>query len=1447
MLSSRNLTFGNGRQMNDPADLLEWIDFLKSSSGFSGAWPYFDPEGQQALPVKPRDPGEGPAEGEEVNVWIARSNMFNNRFQMYQAEVADIKRVEVIVLKTIGPNYSNLTAGMNGPDTVKAVYDACVTFSPQVKKQLVAHWAELLQHSTFRSMPLEAWRDDVLRTYDRLEKHKADRVEGVAPYQEFIVTVSTVHEVSYWVAKVKEESKALTDTNIVTNLGTFRSFVHTVIEVLVEQIAARDPIHTINLTFGGAIANSAAESAAKPTTERVDEKANNGENPYRDAICDCCNIKGHIVPSCRILKRVIMKDDRGNTNETLWNTITRYANSPANEKKVSGIRETMMGPSYNYRKHNGRGKGRGRGGGGSGYQPRGGYRQDRAAVADGNIATINSIAMLNGPANLSFWDEVLAMIDETPKAVPVVNYTPETWSKMATVWLEKQASADQRSVGDRNGESDAEEPSEASEEGPEANTSKLSSDHFESDRESTAESVGLVPPPSSPLPESFFHWREAEEEDDDSALTDTEEVLVPPTPIVEPPTPQKDLRLRNRVSLATGAKLHNTYMERMGPLMAERLGESDEEDVPMPDAVPEEGPQRILVGSRELRRLAPANIISQRTRSRPPINYQVPGSFSPEDDHILAINHLSVSDILSTSVIVDGGANLSAFNDRDRFESYTAFDRTLEVSAGSIVTAILGEGVAKVAVFNEDWKKVWLRIKGVYFPGLHTSVISQSQLRKNGFYHDDLNDCFRSLNTNTIAFRVERRFGLYLAESGDDFTPQGRRTEALVEEEEIGLLATIRSRRVRPVTAEASAEVWHERLAHPGPVAMEQMTARAGVKVKGIKTVDCNTCGITKVTRVVWMNPQKPRTDQPFGHVVVDIMFYPNPETVTGRGQGALLHLTCVNTHVRIASYIPNKSGDELFDFLRTAREQLRGKYDVTMAWIQCDNERGIAGIKMSKRLEALGFELISTSRDTPHQNPAEPNGRVLASTIRRLAVSTGLPTHLWPQLADMAVHILNRTPQQRLGWKSPLESLSGWLRIHRADRFGSLPEEPIQSLAHLRVPGCKVFIVNKFQRVKKSDSKLAPIGLQGYLCGYKSTSQYRIFIPQLQRVVDSADVLFNEKVTYKSDTEEINTPISSSLRDDLSGMADLAAREAATVEVEDFAINFNTATVPATVPPIQQTDFPDPATAEATAGAIAEPPTDQHGLITPSPTPSPAAARFALINTLVAEEAAMGRLYSARATRVKRNTLARPVPAGVPKHWGDVLHSREREAWMAAAHAEVQRLREKSVFEEISADTAKQHGWKPIATGWVFTEKAGGKKKGRVVVRGDQQPDLGLETYAATIAARTYRLLCAVAAKFGLSLVQYDTVAAFCNAPLPDEEVVVVTPPAGYSKTSVTPVYWKLKKALYGLRRAPLLWYQTLRSALHDIGLTTLREDSCVASNGRITVFWHVDDLIFM
>ena len=63
--------------------------------------------------------------------------------------------------------------------------------------------------------------------------------------------------------------------------------------------------------------------------------------------------------------------------------------------------------------------------------------------------------------------------------------------------------------------------------------------------------------------------------------------------------------------------------------------------------------------------------------------------------------------------------------------------------------------------------------------------------------------------------------------------------------------------------------------------------------------------------------------------------------------------------------------------------------------------------------------------------------------------------------------------------------------------------------------------------------------------------------------------MLINERATYKSDTKEINTLISSSLRNDIKNIANLAASKVAIVEVEDFTISFNPTAVLATVLPL--------------------------------------------------------------------------------------------------------------------------------------------------------------------------------------------------------------------------------------------------------------------------------------
>ena len=88
-------------------------------------------------------------------------------------------------------------------------------------------------------------------------------------------------------------------------------------------------------------------------------------------------------------------------------------------------------------------------------------------------------------------------------------------------------------------------------------------------------------------------------------------------------------------------------------------------------------------------------------------------------------------------------------------------------------------------------------------------------------------------------------------------------------------------------------------------------------------------------------------------------------------------------------------------------------------------------------------------------------------------------------------------------------------------------------------------------------------------------------------------------------------------------------------------------------------------------------------------------------------------------------------------------------------------------------------------------------------MVRGDQEKrSLYKDTYAATLAGKLFRVLMAIAAQFNLELLQYNAVNAFVNANL-DEEKFIKLPPGYWEPGKVL----SLKKALYGLRKSPVLW----------------------------------------
>ena len=106
----------------------------------------------------------------------------------------------------------------------------------------------------------------------------------------------------------------------------------------------------------------------------------------------------------------------------------------------------------------------------------------------------------------------------------------------------------------------------------------------------------------------------------------------------------------------------------------------------------------------------------------------------------------------------------------------------------------------------------------------------------------------------------------------------------------------------------------------------------------------------------------------------------------------------------------------------------------------------------------------------------------------------------------------------------------------------------------------------------------------------------------------------------------------------------------------------------------------------------------------------------------------------------------------------------------------------------------------------WVFNYKyseAGylDRFKARLVVRGDQMWWDSGDTYAATLASKSFRVLLAIIAYFNLEVDQLDVVSAFLNSSM--DEKVYICHPARFFKYG-----WclLLLRALYGLPKSPKL-----------------------------------------
>jgi len=799
---------------------------------------------------------------------------------------------------------------------------------------------------------------------------------------------------------------------------------------------------------------------------------------------------------------------------------------------------------------------------------------------------------------------------------------------------------------------------------------------------------------------------------------------------------------------------------------------------------------------------------------------------------------------LKDAFILDSGSTTHICNNLSRLEDVRPPVMGDYIWAGNSRVWIKGYGAVKVTAEGSQGKQTIYLSNVAWCPDFLCSLVSFRLLRRQGIWWDNREDptSLRRWDGSTIAILSERH-GQWIIEQTT--------TSASAFH--------VRMNRAKRSPQRGTAILWHKRLGHPGPSAIEHLVQQSeGVKIKGINTVQCDACGRSKSKRQI-RRAQRLNDEGPGERIAIDFHEYEANSFTKEKSQ---MLITCrYSRYVWDFYFKDNRPARSIIRLLSLFVQFMKKQFNITVKVIETDNEIVTVKQEVERWCTSLSIRIEPSAPDTQAQNGgAERSGGVIKEKARAIRLDANLPWELWPEITRAAVYLYNRTPNYPNKWKSPYEIF--FTRAAAMNGIVTGPRRPNQ--AHLRAYGCKAFaMTDDTHRGKSRLQRLDPKAWIGYLVGYQSTNIYRIWIPSMGKVISTRDVVFNEEAIFNGKTED--------LMDNLMHNT-----------LEEIATWVKTVELPGTQSQQPETEsfYEDDTTQEETPRKRQSRYYQGRKVIeaypTPPPTPPPVAflvqeevvndsksnlSNQATSMTVPWAAAFMagteaGHIGQYEGKPIDKAQLKRLIAKGIKPHRNQLpslptAHSKLEEhplyeMFKEAERAHLESHKQMKSWIEIPAAPVKRTGHQILDCMWVYTYKLDkhhrlNKCKARLVARGDQQRNItAQDTYAATLAGRSFRMLMAIAAKFNLELKQYDVTNAFVHAAIDRE--VYMRMPRGYQKPGTL---LKVQKALYGLRISPLLWQKEFTATLTQIGFKQVPQEPCCMIKDGVIIFFYVDDII--
>ena len=241
-----------------------------------------------------------------------------------------------------------------------------------------------------------------------------------------------------------------------------------------------------------------------------------------------------------------------------------------------------------------------------------------------------------------------------------------------------------------------------------------------------------------------------------------------------------------------------------------------------------------------------------------------------------------------------------------------------------------------------------------------------------------------------------------------------------------------------------------------------------------MKDCKCRVCVESKLAKIISRRSSEDKATKPFYRIGIDIVYIVPINEPCWNNDKYMLQAMDEFTKWHEVVTTRDKSKITLMHWIKSVIRKAQRVFDADRCIIRSDNERGFGNELVELCLE-LGIVFETAAVAAPEQNGlAERAGGILTRRARAMRLHGKLPKILANEMYKTSAYILNRTPTESLGWKTPFELV--------------FKRKPLVS--HMRPIGCQAYVLN--HNIPRGD-KTCSRALIGHLVGYQGTNLFRM------------------------------------------------------------------------------------------------------------------------------------------------------------------------------------------------------------------------------------------------------------------------------------------------------------------------------------------------------------------